>query len=39
MTLPTEAEVRAIDSSAFVWDDLLDGLLSQGQGQVLYSNI
>ncbi len=35
MTLPTEAEVRAIDSSAFVWDDLLDGLLSQGQGQVL----
>ena len=35
MTLPTEAEVRAIDTSAFTWDDLLDGLLSQGQGQVI----
>ena len=35
MTLPTEAEVRAIDTSAFVWDDLLDGLLSQAQGQVI----
>ena len=35
MTLPTEAEVRAIDVSAFVWDDLLDGLLSQAQGQVI----
>lgn len=35
MTLPTEAEVRAIDTAGFTWDDLLDGLLSQGQGQVL----
>lgn len=35
MTLPTEAEVRAIDETAFTWDDLLDGTLSEVQGQVI----
>ena len=35
MTLPTEAEVRAIDTSGFTWDDLLDGLLTTGQASVI----
>jgi hypothetical protein len=35
MTLPTEAEVRAIDTSAFTWDDLLDGLLTTGHASVI----
>ena len=35
MTLPTEAEVRAIDETAFTWDDLLDGTLSEVQGKVI----
>ena len=35
MTLPTEADVRAVDTGAFTWDDLLDGLLTQGQASVI----
>jgi hypothetical protein len=35
MTLPTEAEVKAIDTTAFTWDDLLDGLLSKSQASVI----
>ena len=29
MTLPNQAEVRAIDETAFTWDDLLDGTLTK----------
>ena len=35
MTLPTAAEIDAIDDSAFTWDDLLDGTLSEAQGKVI----
>ena len=35
MTLPTAAEIEAIDDSAFTWDDLLDGTLSEAQGKVI----
>jgi hypothetical protein len=35
MTLPTASEVKAIDDSAFTWDDLLDGTLSEAQGKVI----
>ena len=35
MTLPTAAEIDAIDDSAFTWDDLLDGTLNETQGKVI----
>jgi len=35
ITLPTETEVRAVDANAFVMDDLMDGLITDGQGQVI----
>ena len=35
ITLPTEAEIQAIDESTFIWDDLLDGILTLEQGKVV----
>ena len=35
MILPNQAEVRAIDETAFTWDDLLDGTHLKSQGQVI----
>lgn len=35
--LPTEAEVRAIDTNSFTWHELLDGLLSEDMGAVIKS--
>lgn len=35
ITLPSETDVRAVDANAFVMDDLMDGLITEGQGQVI----
>lgn len=35
ITLPNEAAVRAVDQTAFVTDDLMDGLLTDPQGAVI----
>ena len=35
ITLPDEAAVRAVDQSAFVTDDLMDGLLTDPHGAVI----
>lgn len=35
ITLPTEAQVRAVDANAFIVDDLMDGLITDPQGQVI----
>lgn len=35
--LPTEPEIRSIDTSQFVWDDLMDGTITMEQGAVLKS--
>jgi len=37
MTLPTAAEIDAIDDTAFTWDDLLDGTLTELQGKLIQS--
>tara|TARA_B100000902_G_scaffold34893_1_gene41953 strand:- start:51878 stop:52717 length:840 start_codon:yes stop_codon:yes gene_type:complete len=33
--LPTASEVDAVDESAFIWDDLLDGILTLEQGKAI----
>lgn len=33
--LPTEAEIRAIDTTDFIWDDIADGTLTMEQAAVL----
>ena len=35
ITLPTSTEVNAVDESAFIWDDLLDGILTLEQGKAI----
>lgn len=35
ITLPDETAVRAVDTAAFTWDDLMDGLLTEQQGSVI----
>ena len=35
INLPTEADVRAIDTESFVWDDLMDGMITEVQGSVI----
>tara|TARA_B100001093_G_C26689603_1_gene954199 strand:- start:254 stop:1093 length:840 start_codon:yes stop_codon:yes gene_type:complete len=35
ITLPTATEVKAVDESAFIWDDLLDGILTLEQGKAI----
>ena len=35
ITLPNETAVRAVDTTAFTWDDLMDGLLTEQQGSVI----
>lgn len=34
ITLPTEDQVRAVDQDAFIWDDLMDGLITESHGAV-----
>jgi hypothetical protein len=34
ITLPTETQVRAVDTDTFTWDDLMDGLITESQGAV-----
>ena len=34
-TLPTEADVRAVDTTEFIWDDIADGTLTMEQAAVL----
>ena len=36
ITTPTEAEIQAIDESTFIWDDLLDGILSRARKVVKF---
>ena len=33
--LPTEEEIRAIDTADFIWDDIADGTLTMEQAAVL----
>lgn len=35
ITLPTESQVRDVDANAFIVDDLMDGLITDPQGQVI----
>lgn len=35
INLPTEADVRALDVDTFVWDDLMDGMITEVQGSVI----
>ena len=35
ITLPTVEDINAVDESTFIWDDLLDGILTLEQGKVI----